>query len=1531
MTQLRQNDHENRVPSGEPRGSLVPATLTQKELWRLQLAHKRSLSIPLIISISGALNKEALAESLEHLVSRHTMLRTVFAVEQGQLMQQILPAWKPELREIDFSGYARQLIETEIGNLIEQERRAIRIDNGPLFNTLLLRLDNHEFRLVITVHEMIIDGPAIDRLMNELSACYQAFTEGKIPEPPTQPDEPAQFALWEHEQIENGSFEPRLEYWKRTLGDASFTQELPPDLPRPALQTWRGARYRFEPGLENAESITIWSQQHQCSPELFFMTLFQTLLHRYSGRSDIITGLQTACCSASPFQSLLANTFNTLPVRTTIAPASSFTGILDQLKRTVQEALTEGDAPFELIAESLPGERDRSRHPVFQNLFIFRNQPETSFRAGDTEFSYELVPNDTIRFDLQLQLTMRSDHVEACIEYNTALFTSGLIERFCADFAWAARHAMTDGESPVGAWRLPSEPAIGCNSSNRDNGSCCHQFVEVHAKAAPDHPAIVHGTRQLTYRELDEAADRLAEVLVNRGIGADTPVGLCISRSPEMCIGILGILKAGGAYVPLDPAYPEERLRFMITDSAMGLALTDQATAESLTCTDLVELLLIDQLPAATAAKPPARKIGSSNLAYMMYTSGSTGTPKGVMITHGNVVSFALSAAARYGITASDRVLQFFSVSFDGSIEEMFTTWAAGGALVLRDFPVELTAVDFFRQIKKYGITVIDLPTAFWHELVNSIRSDDMHLPQSLRLVIIGGEQASLPTYRKWRELFGDNPRLINTYGPTETTVVAICADPATISHLEDHGGLPIGTPLDNTCIAVVSESLNPMPFGMPGELLIGGSGVARGYLNRPELTGEKFIGGLPHRAPDAGRFYKTGDHVRFLEDGNLLFLGRVDNQVKIRGFRIEPTGIEAQLNRHTMVKNSAVIDYKDTAGQSFLVAYILPEATAPTPGELKRYLSKQLPEYMVPPHFINLDAFPLLPNGKINRKGFPPLDLETTRQERDITPPGTDLECKLVEIWEQEIGVKPIGINDNFFDIGGHSLMAVRLCASINEQLQTNLSLSGLFQNLTIKALASQIQRNKPQENLQGAVLMQPGASFGTMPPLFFIHVLGTGLKFCRPMVSHLSKEQPIYALSVQLLEQSPLQENTIEALARFYIREIKKIMPEGPYLFVGISFGGMVAYEMARQLEAANDDVRLVGLMDTIPPWAYTTLDSTDRLKKHGARLREEGAGYIARKLRDRAVHTWETTEMRLKNLQENLMLKYYLKTGQTDQMPIAIKEFAARQENDLAAARYTPAPYKGKVTLFRSLERSTAVSVVTDPKLGWGSYALGGVEIIDCPSDHLGMLTEPYVRTVAEHLSQCINKALTQEEETAAPERFQLRPIRTGDGPLLKSVTLLSVQESPDAFVITLDEINSNPESFWDNLADFIAASKQDEILLLFDNDNGKCVGYSGGHIDNEHPDLGHLRWMWVDPSLRGHGLGSMLIKKIVDWAKQKGAREMELWVSETQQPAIGAYQSNGFRLTGDLDAVRPGSTIMSKKMVRAIAPETRDKKR
>lgn len=1501
----------------------IPATGVQHEILRLMQYDRNHemFTVAIRVSITGDLVPELLAASLERLALRHAALRTCVRERNGSMWQQLLPLPEPFFRNIDLSGYSGELIDTTLRQLGDEERtRGFDISAGPLFRALLLRTGEREHRLLITLHQLVFDLWSVSPFMRELTHCYDALAKGAEQSPPPLRLSFTDLASRGYESIGCGSLTPQPDCRKQQCTPPGSAQEMPPDFPEAASRRNSAARHPFCLSPDAGESVMEYCHQHDCQPELFFLALFQAIVHRYTGSSCITTGLLIDNRPGAQHASLIGNFSNKIAVRTRFTASTCFADILDQVRATSVESLLHKEVRG-LVAQQIDGER------LFQPLFVFVEQTEESISTATTLFSYTFSCDVPATEDLRLCIIHKNGRFDACINYNAALYGSRTIERLVIDTIWAVSQVVTSTDTPVDSWRLPSTQSQEkpCRKAPADTLPGCHQLAEIQARVHPERVALVLGVRQLTYGQLDERASLLAVQLVARGVVAGTPVGLCMTLSPELFVAMLAILKAGGAYVPLDPAYPEERLRFMITDSGIRLAVTDMASSDSIRFSELVDLLVIGtrQSPVATLPPAPMPQTGADNLACIMYTSGSTGQPKGVMVSHGNILNFARSAVSRYGITGKDRILQFFSMSFDGSVEEIFCSWAAGATLVLRDFPVELSAPEFFRQIRKSEISVLDLPTAYWHELVNGVMDYDIRLPQSLRLVIIGGEQALLPAYRKWLQLGDHTPRLINTYGPTETTVVALSCEPSTVARLADgHGGLPIGTPLDNTCIAVVSESLALMPYGMPGELLIGGSGVTAGYRNNPDITREKFIDNIP--GLQQMRYYRTGDIVRVLEDGNLLFLGRTDSQVKIRGYRIELTGIEAQLSQHPGVSNAAVIAGKDNAGQSFLVAWIIPAGAPPSTGEIRRYLQRNMPDYMVPAHIVFLDAFPHLPNGKIDRNGFPSLDLNRSN-DAEIVKPSTGLEQQLVDIWEKVLDVRPIGTRDNFFEIGGHSLMAVRLCSAINDKLGTSITLSGLFQNLTIESLAQQIQKNRVPDELSTAVCMQPGSISESNPPIFFIHVLGTALKFCRPMVSHLGKDIPVYALSVQLLQESPLSDNTVESLAAFYIMEVRKIIPKGPFLFVGISFGGLIIYEMARQMAEANDDVRLVALMDTELPWASVRLDTGKRVQEHRNRLKQDGIGYLAGKIGEKLVSIIDTGRIAFRDAQDRLKLGYYRTAGRQQQMPITVREFAARQENDQAAANYTPIPYPGRVTLFKSLERSSGVSYTIDPELGWGKIALGGVEVIDCPSDHLGMLRDPYVRTVAEHLLQCRATALA-EVKAPLTEHFHSRPIRPGESRLLKNITIQSATDSPDAFVSTLDQFESNPDSYWDQLVEFVTTSQQDHLLLLFHND--QCIGYTGAHIDKNDPFVALLRWIWVTPTFRGKGLGTMLIKKIVDWAKPKGARAIELWVSEAQTAAIQSCLNNGFSFTGQCKPLRPEAANMSKQMIRVIASQTNE---
>jgi amino acid adenylation domain-containing protein len=616
---------------------------------------------------------------------------------------------------------------------------------------------------------------------------------------------------------------------------------------------------------------------------------------------------------------------------------------------------------------------------------------------------------------------------------------------------------------------------------------CIHQLFEAQVERTPDAVAVVYEDKQLTYRELNARANQLAQYLQKLGVGPEVLVGIFVERSLEMMVGLLGILKAGGAYVPLDPAYPFERLGFILEDSSVPLLLSQSKLVEKLP-PHSARLVNLDKdwEEIVQQSKDNPSSVTPDNLAYVIYTSGSTGKPKGVLIQHGSLVNYTTAASAEYEIDQCDRILQFSSISFDVSAEEIYTSLTSGATLVLRTESMLDSVEGFLQKCKNWEITVMALPTAYWHELTAFLSQETLALPPSLRLIIIGGEKALPERLKTWLECVGERVRVVNNYGPTEATVGAtICELSVADTTLKE---LPIGRPISNLQTYILDRYQQPVPLGVPGELHIGGDGLARGYLNRPDLTDEKFIPN-PFSNEPGSRLYKTGDLVRYLPDGNIEFVGRIDNQVKIRGFRIELGEIEAVLRQNPAVQDAVVIDQEYDLNDKRLVAYVVPsqEQVLPT-SELRGYLKQKLPDHMVPSAFVWLEALPLTPNGKVDRRALPMPD-RTRSLEETFAPPLTPFEEELAGIWSEVLRLDSVGIHDNFFELGGHSLLAVRVLAQIEKTFGKNLPLATLFQSPTIEQLANILRQKGWSAPCESLVVIQPG---GSKRPLFFIHVLG-------------------------------------------------------------------------------------------------------------------------------------------------------------------------------------------------------------------------------------------------------------------------------------------------------------------------------------------------------------------------------------------------------------------------------------------------------
>jgi amino acid adenylation domain-containing protein len=858
---------------------------------------------------------------------------------------------------------------------------------------------------------------------------------------------------------------------------------------------------------------------------------------------------------------------------------------------------------------------------------------------------------------------------------------------------------------------------------------CIHQLIEAQAERGPDAIAIQHEDETLSYREFNERANQLAHYLRKLGVGPDTPVGVCLESSPNLTVALLAVLKANGACLPLDPAYPQDRLQFMVEDARIPVLLSNEGLGRSVagSSTKIVCMDSIWESIEREDCSNPENHITPENLAYVIYTSGSTGKPKGVMLTHGGLVNYIAAAVKLYGLTPSDRQLQFSSISFDIAIEEMYPTWAVGATLVLRSGDFSLAGSDFLEWARHHKLTVISIATAYWHELVHELSESGASLPESLRLVVVGGEKAQNRALETWRKIVASCVRWINTYGPTETSVIATAYEPPADGPLPSP--LPIGRPVNNYRIYILDGNLQPVPVGIEGELYIGGPGLARGYLNCPELTAAKFISDPFSSGPQA-RLYKTGDLARYLENGEIEFVGRRDLQVKIRGFRVEPGEIEAVLTWHSSVREAVVLVQEDVSSGKRLVAYVVPvSGLTPSAVELRKSLKSQLPDYMVPSGFVFLRALPLTPNGKVDRRVLSTLPAHEAPAENYVAP-ADPVELELAGMWEGVLGKRPIGVRDNFFEVGGHSLVAVRLMRRIEQKFKRKLPLVTLFEAPTIEQLAAILRRESWSPNSSLAIPIQP---LGNRPPFFCVHGLGGAVLRFKDLAGHMAPDQPFYGIQPQGIDGGMPFLRSVEEMATCYVREMRKVQPEGPYFVGGYSFGGLVAFEMARQLQADGQEVAFLGLVDTYPGKAKS---SAVLLSTLIALPRQQQIAYVTRKI--------------------NKYRKGLRRRFDALFLPKALKE--VRKILAKAELAYQPQTYFGTTTWIRASEKG--LRGLDSPQDDWSKWSIEGVEVHEIDGDHGGIMKEPMVSILAERLRACLAKAQekTPQDALATPETLQ-----------------------------------------------------------------------------------------------------------------------------------------------------------------------------
>jgi len=860
---------------------------------------------------------------------------------------------------------------------------------------------------------------------------------------------------------------------------------------------------------------------------------------------------------------------------------------------------------------------------------------------------------------------------------------------------------------------MPSQMLGVWNNIQTDNKDilCIHQIVEAQVKRTPDAIAVVFENKQLTYRQLNQQANQLAHHLRDLGVKPEVLVGICLERSLEMIVGILGILKAGGAYVPLDPAYPVERLAFILSDTQAGVILTQEQLLESLPLHGVQVCLDSDwEVIAQKSQENLVDGATASNLVYAIYTSGSTGQPKGVMISHRGICNQLGWRQATFPLTEVDRVLLTISFSFDPSVWQIFWPLSFGAQLFIARPGGHQDSTYLVKLIDTQQITVIALVPSMLRLLLEEKELDACNC---LRHITCGGESLPVELLERFFARLNLDNVLHNAYGPTEASIDASFW---TCKRGTDRGIAPIGRPITNTQIYILDFDLQPVLGGEPGELHIGGIGLARGYLNRPDLTANKFIPNPFSREPSQ-RLYKTGDLARYLPDGNIEFLGRIDHQVKLRGFRIELEEIEAALSQHPSIQQSVVMVREDIPGEKRLVAYVvLNQKQTPTIDELRHLLKQHLPDYMVPSAFILLDALKLTPNGKVDRLALPPPDQKRTAPQKVVTPRNT-LELQLTKIWEEVLEIQPIGIRDNFFDdLAGNSLNAVRLFRKIEKSFGKQLSLTTLFLAPTVEQLASVLQQSVESKPWSPLVTIQTG---GDRPPFFGIHCGHGGVITYYSLARNLGPEYPVYGLQPQGLDEKQVPFLRIEDMATNYIREIRTVQSEGPYFLGGFSMGGKVAFEMAQQLHAQGQKVSVLTLFDTLGPQWLKSLPVDTRFSRHlGNLLRLQ-------------------PKEKLTYLKQKLVRRFY--SNHSHHLSQAHHISSLRQALERADKDYVAQVYPGRAIIFRAKEplEGWLDWCSLDPQLGWGKLVAGGLEIYEVPGNHLNMFNEPNVQILAEKL--------------------------------------------------------------------------------------------------------------------------------------------------------------------------------------------------
>lgn len=1306
-----------------PEGAVIPLSNGQQGLWFLQDLNKGNsfYNYGETYDITGDWSIPVLKESLRIIYNTHDILRSNYVLGTQGLELRIKKDSPLRIAEFDFDSRTPQQAIDEAKKVISKDfKTPFDLSDSPLLRVAIIKISKDRHILSVTMHHIITDEWSMDIFIRMLAENYRRLSTDQPLSEKEAKINFSDFAYWDH-----GRQWPQkeLDFWKGTLSDTKPPLSIQADFKRPALPSYRGDYRTVGFPKKLSTDLLNLATELEVTPFVLLLSVFYVLLFRHTGQKDIAIGSPIAKRNHKGLEDLLGFFLDTLVLRNEIQENSTFLEVVSKVKTSTLEAFAHKDIPFDMLVKEINPERSAGMNPFFQVMFVYNTEFRTpDFGAGLVFEKTDLVSLESSKFDITLFISQKEGELTASLEYATDLFDVSTIDRLLAHLQLLAEGVVKDRKALVS--KLPmqtpeelnlfSEMAEDDSPEVTDRGGI-HKLIEQYALETPDAPAISFGNNTMTYSQLDAQVTVIAQQLLGYTHGENVLIGLCIDRSLEMLVGLLAILKAGAAYVPLDPEYPEERIRYILEDSKASLVLT---TDDHLGNFKSLEVRCVS-MTLGNMPEPSGKfslpQVNGDDLAYVIYTSGSTGKPKGVPISHQNIIS-STEARFDYYDRNPEAFLLLSSISFDSSKAGIFWTLCSGGNLVITEKRLEQDMVALANCIGKYGIShLLTLPTLYGLMLDHI----DPQTLEQLNTVIVAGEVCPLSLPERHFDLLGNGVDLYNEYGPTEATVWC------TAHHIKPdspYKSIAIGQAIAGTTIHILNTALEHVPYGAVGELYISGKGLSKGYLGKPELTKERFVEN-PFRVDGKNQLmYRSGDLGRLRPDGTIEFLGRVDSQVKLRGFRIELEEIEESLLAHPQVKEAAVLiktpHREMNNAQGILVAYLTLGSPMETEG-IKGYLKRSLPKHMVPSQFICLDELVKLPNGKVDKKHLERLEFKVSAAKDVALASRTPTENTLMEIWEKILGFKGLGIDDNFFDVGGDSIRTIQVISEARK-LGLVISPNQLFDFQTVRELASFVDQNQEQEDQWD--YLAPLRKEGSRRPLFCIHAGGGHVFFYNKLTEYLADEIPIYALQPSGVYGDKSMHTSVNGMTRAYLEAIRTVQPQGPYNILVYCFSASVGNEMALLLEESGEKINLI-VMDTMTAPAVLNTPRRLRIRIQTFLMRFMRAPF--RSLRNMVLSKYALVRLRWRsNFEEDE------ESRELERLRVNLMDLSQT---------YQWRPFKGQVSLILTKKDHEALNRETIRS--WKALAETELNIVRTQGSHRELFDEPYVKHTAKAIEKCM----------------------------------------------------------------------------------------------------------------------------------------------------------------------------------------------